>query len=189
MSAVRLQAGSDTKRPHGLGDFCVLTACYYVSTKLSLEERFTAKVDTSGGPDACWPWTATLINTGYGRIWIAGSHYLAHRVAYELWRGPIPDGLDIDHICHDPRTCAGGDACPHRRCVNPAHLEIVPHRVNLLRGNTIVARNAAKAQCLNGHEFTIVNTRIGFNWDRRSYYRACKQCERERRKTPPHARR
>lgn len=79
----------------------------------SLAERFWPKVDTSGGPDACWTWTAALNTAGYGVI-SAGpggaSPLRAHRVAWELTHGPIPSWLDVLHACDNPP------------CVNPAHL-------------------------------------------------------------------
>jgi HNH endonuclease len=69
----------------------------------------------------------------------------AHRVAYEMWFGPIPDGLVIDHLCRN------------RACVNPAHMEPVTHRENLLRGTGASARQAAKKTCIRGHEFDVRN--------------------------------
>ncbi|HEV2928117.1 MAG TPA: HNH endonuclease signature motif containing protein, partial [Propionibacteriaceae bacterium] len=108
--------------------------------------RFWAKVDRSGGPDACWPWTANRMDSGYGRYSIDGRSKLAHRISYELSVGSIPDGLQIDHLCRN------------KPCVNPTHLEAVTQRENLLRGDTVPARNAARTHCANGHEFTPENT-------------------------------
>ena len=66
--------------------------------------QFWAKVDRSGGPDACWPWLGRLYG-GYGSFGGVG----AHRVAYELLRGAIPEGRHVDHRCHtDDPTCQGG---------------------------------------------------------------------------------
>lgn len=73
------------------------------------EARFWSKVDRSNGPDACWPWLAAR-SDGYGELKLHGRVLPAHRVAYELVVGPIPDGLHIDHGCHTPP------------CVNPSHL-------------------------------------------------------------------
>jgi len=78
----------------------------------------------------CWEWTGQITRHGYG--WLVGIG--AHRLAYEVFVGPIQSGLVIDHTCHDPDTCVCGDTCPHRRCVNPAHMETVTQRENWLRG-------------------------------------------------------
>lgn len=71
--------------------------------------RFWSKVDKSGGPDACWPWTAYRLK-GYGQVWAGGKMVLAHRLAYELVNGPIPDNLCALHRCDNPPCC------------NPAHI-------------------------------------------------------------------
>ena len=104
--------------------------------------------------------------SGYGRIQKGvGVTLLAHRVAYELEVGPIPKGLTIDHLC---RT---------HGCVRPSHLEPVTPRENVLRGQTIPAKNANKTHCLRGHEFTPENT-YRFGPDKR--YRSCIECGRFR---------
>ena len=72
--------------------------------------------------DECWIWVARLNRNGYGRLHDQGSEKMAHRVAYETFVGPIPEGKLLDHVC---RT---------RCCVNPAHLEPVTHSINTLRG-------------------------------------------------------
>lgn len=126
-------------------------------TLLSREDRFWAKVrvDVSG----CWiygnPATYTSVSVG----WVGTS---AHRYAFELARGPIPDGLQVDHLC---RT---------RGCVHPFHLEPVPLRVNVLRGEGITAVNARKTECIHGHPFDAENTRMTVEG-----YRECKICRRE----------
>lgn len=96
-------------------------------------ERFWEKVDKSGD---CWIWTAYRLPYGYGQFTSNDyRHYRAHRYAYEALVGPIPAGLHLDHLCHNGTDCYGGRACPHRACVNPAHLEPVTNRENLRRGN------------------------------------------------------
>ena len=86
----------------------------------------------------------------------------SHRVAYELSNGPIPDGAQVDHTCHNADvSCGGGVNCPHRRCCNPAHLEAVPGTTNRSRGrgpSVTRARHAGKTHCQNNHEFTPENT-------------------------------
>jgi hypothetical protein len=90
--------------------------------------RFWPKVDRTAGPHGCWTWTGGTTRNGYGRLKVRRggrwTHVLAHRWAFEDTCGPIPAGIYLDHLCHtnDP-TCAGGNGCRHRRCVNPAHLD------------------------------------------------------------------
>lgn len=81
----------------------------------SPEQRFWAKVERTEG---CWNWTAGTV-TGYGKHKAAGGHVLAHRFAYELLVGPIPDEMQIDHRCHN------------RRCVNPDHLRLATNKQNV----------------------------------------------------------
>ena len=97
-------------------------------------KRFWDKVNRSGTSGACWPWTGYLQSNGYGTFGVTGTR-LAHRIAYELIVGPVPDGLVLDHLCHtaDP-SCADTDECLHRRCCNPEHLEPVTRRENIARG-------------------------------------------------------
>lgn len=91
------------------------------------------RVDENG----CWVWLWYIDERGYARIRQGKGTARAHRVYYERKHGPIPDGLVIDHRCHNEDTsCAGGPTCPHRRCVNPDHLEPVTGLVNARRGRT-----------------------------------------------------
>lgn len=114
------------------------------------------EIDSATG---CWRWLRAPMADGYGRVYHNGKTVKAHRYVYEQIRGPIADGLDLDHVCHntDP-ACPGGRTCIHRRCVNPDHLEPVPTRVNILRGKTPAAINRAKTHCSNGHPFDESNT-------------------------------
>jgi hypothetical protein len=119
--------------------------------------RFWKNVEKT---DSCWNWTGDKV-FGYGRMNIKRKTVRAHRFGYELLVGPIPDGLVIDHLCRN------------RACVNPAHLEPVTNRVNVLRGVGFPAVNAVKTHCRYGHEFTANNTVIRSNGDRR-----CRICRR-----------
>jgi len=99
-------------------------------------ERFMTKVAIHGDqPEDCWEWTAGENGVGYGRFHVDGRLVYPHRFAYELYVGPIPEGLDLDHVCRN------------RRCVRPSHLEPVTRRENLLRGDTIAAAHHENRDC------------------------------------------
>lgn len=97
-------------------------------TLLERLERRSVRDEETG----CWLWLGYCLPNGYGRIAQGHSNpRYVHRVAYELLVGPIPDGLLLDHECHNTDLrCLGGDSCGHRRCWNPAHLETVTYLVN-----------------------------------------------------------
>lgn len=137
-------------------------------------ERFWALVDKSAGPDGCWPWTGRIERTGYARFYANGRTVAAHRFAYELVVGLIPEGLVLDHVCHSA-DCHLGSECPHRRCVNPAHLCPVTNRENVLRGASNSARSARATHCAKGHPFDAQNTTV----DKRGW-RRCLECDRVR---------
>jgi hypothetical protein len=116
--------------------------------KYPLLDRILARV--SFEPNNCWLYRGALDRTtGYGRLRIggrtAGVGY-AHRAVYELLRGNIPVGLQLDHLCRN------------RACANPLHLEAVSQRENLLRGAGVCALNAHKTVCKRGHAFDDANT-------------------------------
>lgn len=103
-----------------------------------VETRLLAKVVKT---DSCWLWQGGVgKKNGYGFIRDNGSRDYVHRVAYRLWVGPIGDGLEIDHLCHNADSDCSDDPCYHRRCVNPKHLEAVTHQVNALRGKGAFAK-------------------------------------------------
>ena len=131
--------------------------------------------------NGCWMWQGAT-SSGYGRVsWKAAEGPVwrqAHRVLYVAMTGRvIPDGHDLDHLCHDPAVCAPevADDCPHRRCINPAHMNPSTRRENLLRGGTVVAERRAIESCPQGHEYTIDNTLVS-----RRGQRQCKACTYER---------
>jgi hypothetical protein len=106
-------------------------------------ERFWSLVDRRGDAE-CWPWKGGT-KQGYGQIMVARKAKRAHRVAYELTVGPIPEGLTLDHLCRN------------RACCNPKHLEPVTNRENVLRGVGPSAEAARKTHCPQGHEYTPEN--------------------------------
>lgn len=109
-----------------------------------------------GGPaDQCWAGLGTDHGNGYRTARVDGKPQFVHRLSYEYHVGPIPDGMVIDHTCHNlDDGCPGGDECQHRQCWNPAHLEPVSNRENILRGRSPSAENARLVACsICGGEF------------------------------------
>lgn len=128
----------------------------------SLEERFREKVEEDH--NGCWIWCAARTSDGYGRIMVDRVVRMAHRVSHELFIGPIPRGLQIDHLCFNPP------------CVNPEHLEAVTERVNLQR------KAARITHCPQGHEYDEENTY------RSKRGRNCRECHRTRERERYHER-
>lgn len=108
----------------------------------SVIERVFAKIDFSGGYQACWLWQGYVESNGYAHVIQQGVKEQSHRVVYKLAIGFIADGLTIDHLCMI------------KHCVNPLHLEPVTIGENVLRGNNRAAVNARKIVCWRGHELT-----------------------------------
>lgn len=152
----------------GRGRFCS-KSCGQHGRYGSATKRFWAKVNRNGPvsshrPDLgpCWEWTKGQRGAGYGSFRLDGRPQRAHCVAYEWANGPVPDGMELDHLCRN------------RICVRPSHLEAVTHRENLLRGEGFAALNARRTHCHAGHPFDETNTYI----DRRGE-RVCRTCARE----------
>ncbi len=133
---------------------------------MTVSERFWSKVD-KGGPGGCWLWTGGAVGNGYGGFGVGsltdGTRRVAyaHRYAYELLVGPVPEGLVLGHRCHV------------RRCINPVHLEPVTGRVNALRGKGSAAAHARKTHCPKGHPYDLLNTYVD-----PAGRRHCRECSR-----------
>jgi len=126
-------------------------------TELVLPARLASKIEHADS--GCWLWIGQIDSEGYGRL----SHSRAHRLVFAELVGPIPDGLELDHLCRV------------RNCVNPMHLEPVDHRTNVLRGAGTAARHAAARACPQGHPYDEANTgRNSRGW------RRCLACHREK---------
>lgn len=123
----------------------------------TISERFWSKVVQSGD---CWLWTGS--GQPYGNFKFGGRDHLAHRFAYEDMVEQIPSGLTLDHLCMN------------KKCVNPAHLDPVPHVVNARRRDSHYGRGSAVAHCPQGHPYDEENT------CHRNGRRHCRACARER---------
>lgn len=115
----------------------------------------------------CRLWPGKVSRDGYGREWHQGRWHMAHRRAYERRYGAIPEGMEIDHLCRV------------KTCINPAHLEAVTRRENMLRQPRIGAR-AQQTQCVHGHEYTPENTKRDVRGNR--YCRTCHNARERARK-------
>lgn len=129
----------------------------------------------------CILFAGAVNGAGYGSVRRNGKTLGAHVLAYEVVYGPVPEGHQVDHTCHNiDLACPGGPTCLHRRCVNPEHLEAVTHRENVLRSTrTLAGQNARKTHCPAGHALTENNTYL-WNQSGGRVARACKTCHRDR---------
>jgi hypothetical protein len=115
-------------------------------------DRAMRHVELSAG---CWRWTGALTSAGYGHVNVGGGKYrMAHVLIYEEVLGPIPDGLELDHLCRN------------HACVRPDHLEAVTHLENVRRGRAGWPE-AARTRCPRGHAYDEDNTK---------YYRGMRYC-------------
>lgn len=130
---------------------------HWVNSAARVLKRYVTKTES------CWVWTGPLDKGGYGRTGVDGKDMAGHRLIYEHFKGPIPEGLQIDHLCRN------------RRCVNPAHLEPVTLQENLRRGLGPAALNRNKVICLRGHALSGENIKIDANGGRQ-----CVICTDER---------
>ena len=133
-------------------------------------ERFLAKIRIAS--TGCWEWRGARDKSGYGRFRIGSTKDATrrvirpHRFAYNAYRGEVPAGMELDHLCRN------------RGCANPGHLEAVTHLENSRRGKTGEAnrgRQLAKSHCSRGHLLSgdnLYTTPKGF--------RVCKICQRLR---------
>lgn len=112
--------------------------------------------------NGCWLWPGSADGKGYGQVTALGKVMSTHRTIYEAAKGRIPKGLQIDHLCREPRCC------------NPDHLEAVTPRENTLRGNSpALARLRTKTHCLRGHSYTEGNT-----YRDKQGRRSCRKCRK-----------
>ena len=122
----------------------------------TIQERFLKKVKKI---KSCWVWQGCIVKN-YGQMWDGEKVDGAHRISYRLFKGEISKGLQIDHLCQNPK------------CVNPKHLEMVTPKENIKRG-----KNGNKTHCHAGHKFTVENV-----IKRKNGTRTCRQCKNLRKK-------
>lgn len=127
--------------------------------RLKYEQRFWSRVEKQ--PNGCWLWLRGKCQ-GYGTFWDGRRHARAHRYAYEVAVGPIPAGLELDHLCRN------------RACVNPMHLEPVERRTNILRGVAFTAENARLTHCPKGHPYAGTNLYLRPD----GAHRECRTCRK-----------
>jgi hypothetical protein len=107
-------------------------------------------------PEQCWPWLQSCGSHGYGQTWDGRTVRLAHRVAWTLVHGPIPEDMTVDHICRN------------RRCCNPWHLRLLSN-IDNARDNG----PARRTHCPRGHPYDETNTYVN-----RRGHRICRACWR-----------
>lgn len=132
------------------------------TSTFSLYEEVRARpVDSDG----CWLYAGKMNAYGYGFITSGRKlRAMAHRAMYETIIGPIPEGLQLDHLCRVTQ------------CINPDHLEPVTPRVNVLRSHSVTSAKARQTHCKRGHPFNDRNTY------RHENHRRCRVCMRDLRR-------
>lgn len=136
-----------------------------------IERLFGTKVQIGSTPESCPDlgpcllWTAAKNDCGYPVVRLGGRNQYAHRIAFQMARGSIPEGFKLDHLCRVAN------------CINPQHLEAVTKRENLMRSTCVSAKNAAKLCCPKGHSLTGENL---IPWFLERGKHVCRTCKNER---------
>ena len=139
--------------------------------KKALCDRYRLSEVNFYGGTPCWEWQLALDKDGYGRFKIHKKGHRAHRVAYEIYVGPIPETMVIDHLCRN------------KKCCNPLHLETVTTQENIQRGELTI-REKSKTHCPQGHPYDEENTHFHLS-KKGTIWRTCRACwkiQREKKK-------
>lgn len=127
------------------------------------KERLLSKVEKT---DSCWLWRGGFNSRKYGKMYADKKSWLAHRLSFTLFNGPIPDGL---HVCH---------SCDVPACVNPDHLWVGTAKDNIRdavdKGHF---KRTKKTHCRKGHDYSVAGVyyRVRTNG---SVYRSCALCSK-----------
>ena len=142
-----------------------MTTTFSAATEVALPPRVLVKIDF-GADGGCWVWTACRNRKGYGMVRFAGKVRSAHRAVYTQLAGPIPEGMQLDHLCRV------------RACVNPAHLEVVTAQENTARGMGTSAHSVRTGFCERGHNLSDPENLIAAEATRGQ--RSCRPCAQAR---------
>ncbi len=120
-----------------------------VEDPLTVEELERFESYRDGSAPGCWIWRGSIryadpkrLLRPYGRFWLRGRLWMAHRLAFEIVNGPVPEGLVVHHVCGETL------------CVRPSHLKAITHKENLLSSaRTLAGINARKTHCPQGHPY------------------------------------
>jgi len=126
--------------------------------KESLLKRFADSIFPEPNT-GCWLWGGSIAGRGYGTLTTKKKHIYAHRLSYTMYKGAIPEGLTIDHMCNNTY------------CVNPDHLQVLSLRENVLKNKSGPSENARKTHCKYGHPFSGENLLI-----EKGRFRVCRIC-------------
>lgn len=131
-----------------------------------LIQNILSRIEINPGLNSCWEWQGALNPKGYAHVCWKGLPTQGHRACYILFRGEIPEGKEIDHLCGN------------RSCIHPWHMEAVDHRVNILRGNTLAAKQLKQRHCKRGHSLEDAISRRGNRRECRTCYELYKARKR-----------